>query len=246
MDFQVRSFVSSVLEEAVDDFVDDVLVDAPDEAAVVDFFPEDFDDEKELSELSEPEPRELVRPVKSNFFQYVCRLLDGALSGEAQVFEKPGPCLAAQSYARSRVQAARKLLCPYQDLARPSLLPLDCLPLSAPLAFSVPQSIVLSVPRPPAMPRVKQPRRRPFTKSLVSIDAKAIADTEAPPRPSDRMAASAMALDLGIEKAEEMGKATVNFKGSGFLPRIDLSPKSAGGADVVAGWRVDTWRLKAS
>lgn len=206
MDFEVRSFVSSVLEDAVDCFVDDA-----EEAVAIDFFADDFQDEDVLQVEVLPSRDEVsTMPAQreQNMLQYLCRLLDGALSGEARVFEKPPAAdallLAGKRFARSRVATE---VCPRNEVEKQVLLPLDCLPLSPPVALRGPSVAMLlggpkaftpyvfSVPRPPSMPRVKQPRRnvRPFITSKAPLTL-TNEEAESFPRFSK---ASAMALDLG-------------------------------------------------
>lgn len=210
MDFEVRGFVSSVLEDAVDCFAD------AEEALAIDFFADDFQDEVEVPP-SRDEVSTMPARREPNMMQYLCRLLDGALSGEARVFDKPPASdallLAGKRFARSR---AATELCPRNDTEKQVLLPLDCLPLSPPVALKGPRVAMLlggskaftpyvfSVPRPPSMPRVKQPRRnvRPFiTKAPLILTNEDPEEAESFPRFSK--ASSAMALDLGL--AEEFG-----------------------------------------
>eukprot|EP00913_Durusdinium_trenchii_P013112 g12308.t1 len=186
MGFQVQSFVSSVLDDAVDCFLDDTLYDSHDEAAAVEYFPEDFLDlDAKDPQTVDPDPVETVDVAqlsKSPVFQYVCRLLDCALNREAQVFVKPDNAvlLAGKRYAESR-----------------DLLPLDCLPLSPALALAGPRGSILW-PRPPSMPRVRQPRVnfRPFLKPQLGLTNEAPVKLTAERRP-EPSATSAMALDLG-------------------------------------------------
>lgn len=262
MDFEVRGFVSSVLEDAVDCFAD------AEEALAIDFFADDFQDEDILQVEVLPSHDEVsTMPARreQNMLQYLCRLLDGALSGEARVFEKPPASdallLAGKRFARSRVATE---LCPRNDTEKQVLLPLDCLPLSPPVALRGPSVAMLlggpkaftpyvfSVPRPPSMPRVKQPRRnvRPFITSKAPLTL-TNEEAESFPRFSKTSSgSSAMALDLGL--AEEFGNGKVDVTiGTGFLPRIE---KGNGRISLSAGevrghkqgWLVSDWRQKAA
>jgi len=248
MEFQVRSFVSCVLEDAVDCFVEDT-----EEAIAIDYFAEDFDDTAEqeqvmvrVAEAATSTPCDEKNPM----LQYLCRLLDGALSGKARVFETPrvpDALLASKRFARSRV--ATQLLCPRKELEKQVLLPLDCLPLSPPMALRGPNVSILlgsskadlkpyvfAIPRPPSMPRVKQPMRRnirQFTK--VNITQEEDADT----LPLRFSKTSAMALDLGQDaENSKLGKVEMTI-GTGLLPPIDARGVSGG----AAGWHVSDLRL---
>lgn len=256
MDFEVRSFVSSVLEDAVDCFVDDA-----EEAVAIDFFADDFQDEDVLQVEVLPSRDEVsTMPARreQNMLQYLCRLLDGALSGEARVFEKPPVAdallLAGKRFARSRVATE---VCPRNEVEKQVLLPLDCLPLSPPVALRGPSVAMLlggpkaftpyvfSVPRPPSMPRVKQPRRnvRPFITSKAPLTL-TNEEAESFPRFSK---ASAMALDLGLAEESGNGNGKVDVTiGAGFLPRIEKGNGRISAAGEVRGWLVSDWRQKAA
>eukprot|EP00435_Cladocopium_sp_Y103_P054014 s478_g17.t1 len=238
MEFEVRSFVSSVLEDAVDCFADDA-----EEAVAIDFFADDFQDEdtcqvEVLPSRDEVSTTSARHPEQNHMLQYLCRLLDGALSGEARVFEKPPApdalLLAGKRFARSRVAQ----LCPRKEVEKQVLLPLDCLPLSPPVALRGPSVAMLlggpkaftpyvfSVPRPPSMPRVK-PRRnvRPFITSKVPLTL-TNQEAESSPRVSNA-STSAMALDLGLphEQSQEIGGASQKQRDRAYKEKLEIETK---------------------
>lgn len=227
----------------------------------IDFFADDFQDEDVLQVEVLPSRDEVsTMPARreQNMLQYLCRLLDGALSGEARVFEKPPVAdallLAGKRFARSRVATE---VCPRNEVEKQVLLPLDCLPLSPPVALRGPSVAMLlggpkaftpyvfSVPRPPSMPRVKQPRRnvRPFITSKAPLTL-TNEEAESFPRFSK---ASAMALDLGLAEESGNGNGKVDVTiGAGFLPRIEKGNGRISAAGEVRGWLVSDWRQKAA
>eukprot|EP00931_Biecheleriopsis_adriatica_P003962 TRINITY_DN105704_c0_g1_i1.p1 TRINITY_DN105704_c0_g1~~TRINITY_DN105704_c0_g1_i1.p1 ORF type:complete len:508 (-),score=100.67 TRINITY_DN105704_c0_g1_i1:157-1680(-) len=93
------------------------------------------------SDLSEP-----IKPKGSSMLDYLMKLMDGALSGEAQVFEKPKlgviwegttatlPCASGLPRS-SRPSLSSSRLCRAAGTSVEQL-PLDCLPTSLPLAVS--------------------------------------------------------------------------------------------------------------
>jgi len=193
----VDALVSSLLDEALEDHTAELFMGTDHEdAESVEFFAEDFDDsdacedglvvDLPLIAKHNDTPEQQFHPSTSCsvsatpnvFLKYVCRLLDGALSGKASAFDQPSThnslfenlVFTGRHCADARLSSANKVGIAKTERA----LPVDCLPRSPPLTarpafkrpsgfFSKPLEQLAAVPMhnpasPSAGPQMQVPR----------------------------------------------------------------------------------------
>lgn len=277
MEMQVDGFISCLVDGAIEEHT--ALELSLEDAESVDFFEEDFLDvewNEERSAVEEPVQLQVktsagrssgITPKPNALLKYMCQLLDGALSGQARIFEQaaaPVDYLAAPNQPpRYACYAQIQPLCPKLSPTAPSA---SGVPGPPKTRFKHPQRaflaqastfpLKLQVPRPPSMPQAKRPPRRHFAVLTTNGDAgnAAVKDQEVNAPTRQRPTRSALALDLGLgtekpcEEPEDHDLHANDVPSQGFLPPITTysSKTMAGLAESVAGWRLvgADWVLK--
>ncbi|CAE7291277.1 Kcnh7 [Symbiodinium necroappetens] len=192
MEMQVDGFISCLVDGAIEEHT--ALELSLEDAESVDFFEEDFLDvewNEERSAVEEPVQLQVktsagrssgITPKPNALLKYMCQLLDGALSGQARIFEQaaaPVDYLAAPNQPpRYACYAQIQPLCPKLSPTAPSA---SGVPGPPKTRFKHPQRaflaqastfpLKLQVPRPPSMPQAKRPPRRHFAVLTTNGDA---------------------------------------------------------------------------
>mmetsp|Transcript_33867 Transcript_33867/g.78769 ORF Transcript_33867/g.78769 Transcript_33867/m.78769 type:complete len:287 (-) Transcript_33867:36-896(-) len=286
MEVQVDSFISCLVDGAIEEHTAFELSLEAEEAESIEFFEEDFLDiewNEERSAVEEPVQLQLktsaerssgTTPKPNALLKYMCQLLDGALNGQARIFEQAAAPLDYLAASKQPMPTRYAVYSPKDQILQSAGLPLESPkpPLAASgggfgLRFKHPQRALLAsqgqastfplmqVPHPPSMPQTKRPPRRHFavlTKNGDAANAAQDQEVKAPMR--QRPARSALALDLGlgtekpIEEPEDHDLRSNDVSSQGFLPPITTysSKTMAGLAESVAGWRLvgADWELK--
>jgi len=283
---EVDSFISCLVDGAIEEHTAFELSLEAEEAESIEFFEEDFLDiewNEERSAVEEPVQLQLktsaerssgTTPKPNALLKYMCQLLDGALNGQARIFEQAAAPLDYLAASKQPMPTRYAVYSPKDQILQSAGLPLESPkpPLAASgggfgLRFKHPQRALLAsqgqastfplmqVPHPPSMPQTKRPPRRHFavlTKNGDAANAAQDQEVKAPMR--QRPARSALALDLGlgtekpIEEPEDHDLRSNDVSSQGFLPPITTysSKTMAGLAESVAGWRLvgADWELK--